>query len=261
MITYTAEKISFAYNGGRNIFTDVDLAVSKGEVFTILGSNGTGKSTLLNCIAGQLKPLSGKVQIGGKAIESMSTNEFALHVAYVGQLHYPMFAYSVREVVVMGRLAYLGISGSPKHSDYKIAENMMELMGVSHLADKSYLEISGGERQLVMFAQALTQTPDFLVLDEPTSHLDFGNQIRCLEIVQKVAGEGYGVILSSHFPDHSFMFNHRVGILHEGRFIAIGNAKDVITEENMSAIYNIPVSVDYNASLGRLTCLPKGGKL
>ena len=229
MITYTAEKISFAYNGGRNIFTDVDLAVSKGEVFTILGSNGTGKSTLLNCIAGQLKPLSGKVQIGGKAIESMSTNEFARHVAYVGQLHYPMFAYSVREVVVMGRLAYL--------------------------------EISGGERQLVMFAQALTQTPDFLVLDEPTSHLDFGNQIRCLEIVQKVAGEGYGVILSSHFPDHSFMFNHRVGILHEGRFIAIGNAKDVITEENMSAIYNIPVSVDYNASLGRLTCLPKGGKL
>ena len=261
MIKYTAEKISFAYTGGHNIFTNIDLSVNKGEVFTILGSNGTGKSTLLNCMAGQLTPLSGKVQIGGKSIESMSTDEFARHVAYVGQLHYPMFAYSVREVVVMGRLAYLGISGSPKQADYKIAEEMMELMGVSHLADKSYLEISGGERQLIMFAQALTQTPDFLVLDEPTSHLDFGNQIRCLEIVQKVAGEGYGVILSSHFPDHSLMFNHRVGILHKGQFIAIGNAKEVINEQNMSAIYNIPVSVEYNVSLDRLTCLPKGGKL
>ena len=261
MIKYTAEKISFAYTSGHNIFTNIDLSVNKGEVFTILGSNGTGKSTLLNCMAGQLTPLSGKVQIGGKSIESMSTDEFARHVAYVGQLHYPMFAYSVREVVVMGRLAYLGISGSPKQADYKIAEEMMELMGVSHLADKSYLEISGGERQLIMFAQALTQTPDFLVLDEPTSHLDFGNQIRCLEIVQKVAGEGYGVILSSHFPDHSLMFNHRVGILHKGQFIAIGNAKEVINEQNMSAIYNIPVSVEYNVSLDRLTCLPKGGKL
>ena len=261
MIKYTAEKISFAYTSGHNIFTNIDLSVNKGEVFTILGSNGTGKSTLLNCIAGQLTPLSGKVQIGGKSIESMSTDEFARHVAYVAQLHYPMFAYSVREVVVMGRLAYLGISGSPKQADYKIAEEMMELMGVSHLADKSYLEISGGERQLIMFAQALTQTPDFLVLDEPTSHLDFGNQIRCLEIVQKVAGEGYGVILSSHFPDHSLMFNHRVGILHKGQFIAIGNAKEVINEQNMSAIYNIPVSVEYNVSLDRLTCLPKGGKL
>ena len=258
MITYTADNISFAYPKGKLVLKDINMSVSKGTVFTILGTNGTGKSTLLNCIAGQLTPLSGNVSIGGKSVKDMTVTEFSRHVAYVGQMHYPVFAYTGREVVVMGRTPYLGMTGSPRKSDYEIADDMMDLLKISQLAEKSYLEISGGERQLVMLAQALAQTPDFLVLDEPTSHLDFGNQIRLLDIIQNVASEGYGVILTSHFPDHSLMFDHTVGILHNGSFISVGPAKEVITEQNMQDIYKIQVSVSYNDILMRKTCLPKG---
>ena len=126
---------------------------------------------------------------------------------------------------------------------------MMEMMHISHLANKSYLEISGGERQLALISQALTQQPDYLILDEPTAHLDFGNQIRILKILQKLASEGYGVIISTHFPDHLLMFSLIVGLIYQGKLVNIGPAECVITSEMMGKIYDLNVDISMHPVL------------
>ncbi len=255
----TVESLSFSYPDGPPVFENISFSLAEGEVLAILGSNGTGKSTLLNCVANQALPSRGQILIDGIPTREMTAVQLAQRLAYVPQMHHPMFAYRVLDVVVMGRIAYLGALRGPGSEDYDLAMEMLELMGVAALSEKSYLEISGGERQLVLFAQALTQQPRFLVLDEPTSHLDFGNQIRCLEVIQSMAEQGIGILLSTHFPDHSLMFRHKVCVLHEGRIMATGPAEQVIIQENMERIYRIPIQVTKDVATGRMVCLPQKG--
>ena len=257
MKTFAAEHLRFSYDGVRDIFSDISLSVRQGEVFAILGCNGAGKSTLLNCLARQITPDGGGVTLDGMPCEKMPRRIFARHVGYVPQFHQSVFAYTVEEFVVMGRAPHLQALQTPGEADYEIARTCMERVGVAHLAQKSYLEISGGERQMVLFAQALAQQPDFLVLDEPTSHLDFGNQVRCLQMIERLAEQGYGILLTSHFPDHSLMFSHRVGVLHEGRFLAMGPAEEAINQENMQRIYGVQVEIRRSETLHRMTCLAR----
>ena len=119
----------------------------------------------------------------------------------------------------------------------------MKDMGILHLKDKPYTEISGGERQLVILARVLTQQPQIMLLDEPTSHLDFGNQIRTLNIIKKISDRGLSAIMTSHYPDHSFISSNKVAILNKGSLMAIGAPEDVITEKNMSETYGIDVKI------------------
>ena len=255
-MTIEVKDLSFSYSDSAKVFTDINFTLCKGEIFTILGANGAGKTTLLNCIVNQLTPDNGEIKINGQSIRSMSKNEFAKIVAYVPQFHQPIFPYSVLSFVTMGRAPYLRIYNTPLERDTHIAIQMIELLGISHLAEKSYLEISGGERQLVMIAQALAQEPDFLIFDEPTSHLDFGNQIRTLRLIDQLSKDGYGIILTSHHPDHSLMFNHTVAVMHEDTFIALASAQEVITRENMEKIYGIQVEIETLPKLSRKICLP-----
>jgi iron complex transport system ATP-binding protein len=255
-MTIEVRELSFSYPKGVNIFADISFTLSKGEVLTILGANGAGKTTLLNCIANQEKPDSGRIVINGLPISRMSKNDFAKVVAYVPQFHQPIFPYSVLSFVTMGRAPYLRIYESPLKRDTDIAMQMIDLLNIRHLAEKSYLEISGGERQLVMIAQALAQEPDFLIFDEPTSHLDFGNQIRMLRLIEQLSQGGYGILLTSHYPDHSLMFNHTVAIMHEHSFIALAIASEVITKENMEEIYGLQVEIETLPKISRKICLP-----
>ena len=119
----------------------------------------------------------------------------------------------------------------------------MEDLGILHLEDKPYTEISGGERQLVILAKTVTQQPQMLLLDEPTSHLDFENQIRTLDIIKKISKSGLSVIMTSHYPDHAFISSNKVAIFNNGSLMAIGDSEEVITEENMSKTYGIDVKV------------------
>lgn len=256
-MTIAVNNLSFAYPNGQKIFSGITFEVKKGEIFAILGSNGTGKSTLLNCVANQLNPDNGNTSLDGQTIAKMPIGEFARKVGYVPQFHQPVFPYTVEELVVMGRAPHLGAISSPKKKDFEIAHQMMEIMQISHLAKKSYLQISGGERQLALITQALTQQPDYLILDEPTAHLDFGNQIRTLKILNKLAAQGYGIIITTHFPDHSLMFSLTVGVMHQGKFLDIGPAERVITPEIMKIIYGFEVDISFHPNLNRLVCLPK----
>ncbi len=233
----------FSYNGKEKIFEDVNFILEEKDVLCILGPNGTGKSTLIKCINGLQNLDKGQILFKNRNIKAMSNVELAKIMGYVPQTHRSTFAFSVLDVVLLGRAPHLGLTDSPGENDIKIAQKSMKDLGILHLEDKPYTEISGGERQLVILARVLTQQPQILLLDEPTSHLDFGNQIRTLDIIKKISDKGLSVIMTSHYPDHAFISSNKVAILNKGSIMAIGDPEDVITERNMSETYGIDVKI------------------
>ena len=245
----------FSYNGTNKIFKDVDLSLENGDVLCILGPNGTGKSTLIKCMNGLLKLNSGDILFNKQSIHSMNKNDLAKVMGYIPQSHSSTFAFSVFDVVLMGRAPHLSLTSVPGEKDHKIAEEALESLGISYLTDKKYTEISGGERQMVLIARVLAQQPKILLLDEPTSHLDFGNQIRTLEVINKLSERGLSVIMTSHFPDHAFLSSNKVAIMNRGTIMEIGTPENVVTEDNMRQAYGIDVKI-LDVDENRKACIP-----
>lgn len=248
--------LSYHYPGtDKMIFRDVSFDIKKGELVSILGPNGAGKSTLLNCIAGLYKPDNGKVSIDGIEFAQMGVTKVARHIGYVPQNHYPVYEFTVREFVVMGRTPYIGTFASPGKEDYDKAEAALSLVGVQHLADQLYTRISGGERQMAMIARAITQEPDFIFLDEPTAHLDFGNQMKTIRMIQELVNRGYGVVMTTHNPDQVFYTKGKVALLKRDKTLEFGEAELIMTQEKLTELYDEPVSVFYSECMGRKVCL------
>lgn len=239
---FEVKNISFSYND-EQIFSDISFSIGRGEVLCILGPNGTGKTTLIKCLNGLHDIDSGDILINGKNIKKLSFREISKHIGYIPQSHVPSFPFKVFDVVLMGRAPYLNLTDSPKEEDVKIAQEALKTLGIEYLKDKEYTNLSGGERQLVFLARVLCQKPDMLILDEPTSHLDFGNQIKLLEIINNLAKSGLSIIMSSHFPDHAFLSSTKVAIMKDKRFIDFGTPDDVVTEENLRKAYSIDVKL------------------
>lgn len=234
---------SFSYDGQHNIFENINFSVQKGDVFCILGPNGTGKTTLIKCINGLMKLSSGKILFNEKNIYSLNKTEIAKNIGYIPQIHNSTFPFSVLDVVLMGRSPHLEMFASPGEKDIKIAEESLKTLNITHMRDVPYTEISGGEQQLVFLARILTQKPSVLLLDEPTSHLDFGNQMRTLNIIEKLAKSGLSIVMSSHFPDQAFISANKVALMKGKNFIDIGSPEEVINEENMEKIYDVQVKI------------------
>ncbi len=238
-------------------FADVSFSVEAGEVMSILGPNGCGKTTLLKCLIRLVDLHRGKVVVNHRDIAGLPRSEIARAIGYVPQMHQPVFPFSVLDVVLVGRAPHLALLASPGVQDIRIAEESLEAIGISHLRDKPYTHISGGERQLVMFARVLAQEPSLLLLDEPTSHLDFGNQFRLLGIVQRLSSTGLPIIMTSHFPDHAFLVSTKVALMRKGEFIDIGTPEKVMTEVNLQKVYNVKVKViDLDLGIHRKICVP-----
>jgi iron complex transport system ATP-binding protein len=233
---------SFSY-GEHLVFESLNLEVSPGEVVCVLGSNGCGKTTLLRCLSGALNLKGGNVSLDNTNISSMNLTTLAKKVGFVFQEHNVSFAYSVIELVSMGRTPHLSLFASPSDSDTAFAERMLKLVGMSHLKNKPYTEISGGERQLVLIARALAQNPEIILLDEPTSHLDFKNQIHIMRMIAELSHKGITMVLTSHYPNHALMFATKVALMHEGRFLAVGTPENVMTEQNLRIIYGVEVRI------------------
>jgi len=234
---------SFGYRPGKNVFSDVSLRSAENDVLCILGPNGCGKTTLLKCVSGILKLQQGDVLIGGQSLRSMKRHEIAAIMGYIPQEHATGFAYKVIDVVLMGRTPHLSIFASPSEKDYRIAEEAIEMVGVSQLAESKYTEISGGERQLVLIARTLAQQPKMLLLDEPTSHLDFRNQTLVLKLIGKLAKSGLSVVMTSHFPDHALAYAGQIALMHNGSFLAQGSPGDVVNEKTLEEIYGVRVKI------------------
>jgi iron complex transport system ATP-binding protein len=256
---------SFSY-GDRQIFSDVNMAVSRGEVFCILGANGCGKTTLLRCLSGSLRLHQGTVRLGKADLSSMKPEEVARKIGFIFQEHETPFPYSVMEVVCMGRAPHLKLFGSPSGRDREIAEEALIRVGMLHLKDKPYTQISGGERQLVLIARTLAQQPDIIMMDEPTSHLDFKNQTVILQIMKQLAQQGMAVLMTSHYPDHALLFSSRVALMKEGGFLNIGKPEEVMTDRTLGEVYGMEVSLvsvrDPNTGHDLKLCVPRlnGGR-
>lgn len=254
----TVRGAEFHYDAARTSgFKDVNFSVQDGEVLTILGPNGCGKTTLLKCINRLTELHGGSIFLDNQDIARLPRPQIARAIGYVPQVHQPAFPFTVLDTVLVGRAPHLGLLESPTAEDIKIAEQALETMGIYQLKDKVYTQISGGERQMVIFARVLAQQPSLLLLDEPTSHLDFGNQIRLLHEVKKLSATGLPIIMTSHFPDQVFMVSTMVAIMKDGAFLECGLPDKIITEDNMRRIYGIPVDIRYiDGPVQRKICIP-----
>jgi iron complex transport system ATP-binding protein len=240
-------------------FKDINFTLEEPGIMSILGPNACGKTTLLKCIDGLMKLDSGRISINDKDLCHLSRSEIAKAIGYVPQFHQPSFAFSVLDAVVVGRAPHIGFLDSPKKEDFLIAKQALETMGISYLADAPYTQLSGGERQMVLIARILAQQPSLLLLDEPTSHLDFGNQIKLLATLQKLANTGLPIIMTSHFPDHAFLVSNKVALMKHGELIDVGPPDKIITEFHLEDVYKIKVKiVDVDVGVNRKICVPIG---
>src|ERR1700681_1054017 len=217
-----ARNLAIGYPG-HLVGRDIALTLAPGEVLCLLGPNGAGKTTLFRTLLGLQAPLAGTVTIDGVQLEFMRPSDIAQRLAYVPQAHVTEFSYSVLDVVLMGRTAHLRPFASPGAGDERVALEKLAGLGIADLATHDYTRISGGQRQLALIARALAQEAPILVLDEPTASLDFGNQALVLARIRDLAREDFGIVLSTHDPDHALMVSTRVAIIADGALRAIGS--------------------------------------
>ncbi|MBV7275619.1 ABC transporter ATP-binding protein [Clostridium thailandense] len=229
--------------GTRTIVKDISMSVSSGEILCLLGPNGVGKTTFFKTILGFLKLRGGEILLDGENIHNWSRKRLAKTIGYVPQAHTPPFPFKVFDVILMGRTAHLSMFSSPTKEDVRIAEEAVNTLKISYLKDKIYTEISGGERQMVLIARALAQQPKILIMDEPTSNLDFGNQIRVLEQINELSKKGLAVIMTSHVPNHAFLCSTKVAFMQKNNMFTVGNVDEVVTEGMLKEAYGINVKI------------------
>lgn len=236
------KNLSFSYSG-RKILHDISFSAEKGEFISILGANGVGKSTLFKCILGILPGYTGSITIDGEDASSMSVRELAKRVAYIPQMSASAFNYSVEDIVLMGTSSGLRFAGSPGKAEMQRVNEALERTGIDHLRSRCFHQISGGEKQLVIIARALAQQADSLLLDEPSSALDFGNQMLILDMAQKLARDGYTVIQNTHNPEKAYMFSDKIIALKDGTILAQGTPAEVLTADNINSLYGVKVEL------------------
>ncbi len=227
--------------GRSEILKGISFCLHRGEVLFILGQNGAGKSTLLKCMLGLHKSYEGNILLDGQDIRRFSPQQMARRTAYIPQTHQPRFDYPVMEVVLMGAASSIRAFSAPGSKMKHKAEQVLGELNISHLKDRGYMHISGGERQLAIIARALMQEASILLMDEPVSSLDFGNQQRVLAAARTLSKRGYGVAITSHHPEHAFLYADRVLVLEGGSVAALGTPAQVLTEALLKRIYGIPV--------------------
>jgi iron complex transport system ATP-binding protein len=229
-------------NQTTDVLKGISFKAEKGGLTTILGPNGSGKTTLFKCISGLWKYYKGEIQVNGIIIDKLSFKKRARLFSVVPQEHEPPFPYSVFDVVLMGRASYIGVFSSPGKKDYEKAEETLKTVGIEHLKNIPYTKISGGERQLTLIARAIAQEAPVMLLDEPTSHLDFRNQINILKKIKEIANmRGMTVVMTLHDPNLAGLFSDKVVVINSGSKVAEGLPKDIITEELIKRVYDIEV--------------------
>lgn len=241
-MSLNVKDICFSY-GERPILKSIRFSAEYGEFLSVLGPNGVGKSTLFRCMLGLLVPSSGMTEIDGIDILTMGASDLAKKIAYIPQSHSPVFNFTVEDMVLMGTTAQTGRCSSPGKKEKRISEEAMEKLEITHLKDRGYGNISGGERQLVLIARAIAQQAKILVMDEPSANLDFGNKIRVMRTVKKLTEDGYTVIQSTHDPDQAFLYSDKILALHDGQILSFGTPQDIMTSELISRLYNVDVDV------------------
>lgn len=250
-----ASHVCYAYKG-HSVLRGVSLSVKQGELVSLLGKNGAGKTTLLKLMQGFLTPSTGQLLLNDMPLESFSRRELATHIAYVPQSHIPPFPYLVEEVVMLGRIPHSGIFRSPTKEDKEAAASAIAQLRINHLSRRAYTELSGGERQLVLIARALAQGARIFIMDEPITGLDYGNQFRLLDTLQELVASGFGILMTTHHPEHALRASTHVALLVDGKIEQAGVPASVITPSTIKGLYDISVEAVHAA--GHTLFVPAG---
>jgi len=237
-----------AYYGSVKILDGIDFSASHGELLGVIGPNGSGKTTLLRTISRILKPKVGTILLEGRDVQGMKDKEFSRNFAAVPQDTTINFDFSALDIVLMGRNPHLGRLELEGEEDIEIARRCMELTNCWHLAERPITELSGGERQLVIIARALTQEPKVLLLDEPTSHLDINYQIEIMELLKRLTSEEKLIVVAViHDLNLAAQYCDRLALLHEGKIVSLGTQAQVLTAENIKNTFGADVIIKKHA--------------
>jgi ABC-type cobalamin/Fe3+-siderophores transport system ATPase subunit len=236
--------VAIGYDRDKPIQKFVSFTVESGEVCCVLGPNGCGKTTLIRTVLGLTPLLGGHITADGDDVTRWSAHRLSDAIAYVAQRHDQPFPFQVKDVVMLGRINKVrSLGGQPTREDYCAVETAMQEMDIYHLRDEPYNDISGGELQMVMFARAIAQEPQMMILDEPTAALDYGNAVRVIEKVRSMAAKGLAVMMITHNPDHAFMTGAKVALFTRYAPVRFGTAFEIITRENIQEAYGTTVKI------------------
>lgn len=260
-IALEMERIGFSYGNGR-VLDDISLALNAGEMVGLLGPNGSGKTTLLKVACGLLNASCGEVRLGGARLDCLERRAIARSVAVVPQRFHIPFAFTVSEIVALGRTPFLGLLAGEGQADREVVSRVMAMVGISGMAARPFDELSGGERQKVVLAMALAQQPGLLLLDEPTVHLDIAHQAEILGLVRQLnADHGLTVLTAIHDLNLAALYFDRLVLLKQGQVCADGPPGEVLTEERIGEVFAAPVRVERHPETGvpYVVVLPWGG--
>lgn len=253
----SANALHYSYVSDQPVLRDVSLSVRPNSIVYLLGHNGCGKTTLLEILSGVRTPDTGEVTLNGADIHQIPAHHRAQRVGLVPQIHVPVFAYTVFEIVMMGRTPYLGLLGTPGRQDRAMVAEVIDMVGMTPLRDRVYTDLSGGERQLTLIARGLAQQTDVLLLDEPAAHLDPRNQHMVLETVTRLAAERVSFVISSHNPNSALLYADQVVVMRTGQVVADGTPAQVLTETILSKSYDMAVEVIYNQDQQARAIVPR----
>lgn len=234
--------LSFSY-GDNKVLDNVSFSSSGGEAIAVLGPNGVGKSTFFKCILGFLPIRKGKIEIEGKDISIMKGKELSKYIAYIPQSSNPVFNHTVLDSVAMGMNNQIGLFSAPGEKEREKAAAALDRLGILKLKDRGCLNISGGERQLMLIARAMVQDARIIVMDEPTSSLDYGNSYRVMETIMSLSKDGYTILFSTHDPDAAMRYSDRVIAFYKGEIIRDGKPSTVLNTDVLSTLYSINVAI------------------
>lgn len=250
-----SEQIVFSYRD-RKILDGISMDIRKGEILGVLGPNGCGKTTFIKHLNKNLVPDSGRVVLLDSDLSEMSKKDIARTVSSVPQGNEIRFTFTVREIVAMGRMPFQDRFSPESREDRDIIENAIEMTNLTDYKGRYINELSGGERQRVIIARALAQSPEIILMDEPTLHLDVCMQFDVLNLVQKLSREqGLTVVIVSHDLGMVARYCDRIVMMRDRRVLCEGTPQDVLTPENMRAVFNVDAELIYDGKIGRNTVL------
>ncbi len=243
------ENLRYSY-GGKNAIEDICIHVNGGEFVGLIGPNGSGKSTVLKNIYRALKPDGGSIMLDGEDLLKMPYKKFAQKMAVVGQENDVPFDFRVDEIVAMGRSPRKRLFDIDTAEDRHMVHHALEHLGMEDMAKRSYLNLSGGEKQRVLLARAVAQESDLFVLDEPTNHLDISYQLEIFDFIKRL---NITVLAAIHDLNMAALYCDRLYVLKDGRVVLSGTPEEVLTPENIFNVYGVHSNVSKNPKNGKLT--------
>ena len=234
----------FKFKNTDFILRDINFSLEEGDILSVLGPNGVGKTTLIKCLTGLLKWTRGETFLEGKNISSIKENEIWSKISYIPQKRNFSFSYTGLEMVLFGSTSSLNIFERPKEKERIRAKEVMKMIGIDHLSNKNANEMSGGEVQMLLIARSLVKDPKIIILDEPESGLDYKNQLIILNLIKKLSERGVIIVMNTHYPEHALKISNKCLLLNYDKTYKFGETREVLNGENLKKSFSVEVKIE-----------------